>query len=287
MQDSAPQQRTETASGFTAAPGATGKLPISVTIITLNEAVRIGDMIRTVQGISDDIIVVDSGSTDATCQIAADLGARVHHRDWTGYGEQKAYAESLARHDWILSLDADEFLSPEAGQQIRDEFRDGPPAPGAYRMWVVFVYPGDTRPRPFAKDHSIVKLFHRAIGGTNTHPIFDRVDLAEGIEPKVLTAPVYHRTITSFDQMVEKGNRFSSHQARAYPNKSALYLKLRLPFEMPYWFFRAYFIRGHFTGGWKGFIFAMNMAYFRMIKIAKLLERIERGRTDEDQEPGT
>ncbi|MTI44104.1 glycosyltransferase family 2 protein [Roseibium hamelinense] len=252
-----------------------GTLPISVTIITLNEAERIGGMIRTVKGLADDIVVVDSGSTDDTCKIAADLGARVFHRDWTGYGEQKAYAESLAKNDWILSLDADEFLSPESAMQIRAEFQNGAPAAGAYRLWVVFVYPGDEKPRPFAKDHSIVKLFHRSIGGTNTHPIFDRVDVAAGIEPKKLTAPVYHRTITNFSQMVDKGNRFSSHQAKAHKAKSTFYLKLRLPFEMPYWFLRAYLLRGHITGGWKGFIFAMNMAYFRLIKIAKLIEARE------------
>lgn len=270
---------TATAAGARTAPAtAGGRLPVSATLIAFNEEARIGAAIAAVRDLVEDVVVVDSGSTDRTVEIAAGLGARVFHRDWTGYGAQKFYAEGLARHDWILSIDADEIVSDKLAREIRSEFAAGPPPPGAYALWVVFVYPGDDTPRPFARDHSIVRLFHRAVARTNTHPIHDRVAVADGIVPKRLSGPVHHLTIASFAQMIDKGNRFSSYQAEVHPAARLARLKLRLFFEMPYWFARAYLIRGHWTGGWKGFVFALNMSFFRAMKIAKIIERLERDR---------
>lgn len=228
-----------------------------------------------VRALVDDIVVVDSGSTDETVSIATSFGARVFHRDWTGYGAQKYYGEDQAKHDWILSIDADEIVSAKLAAQIREAFAAGPPEPGAYKLPVVFVYPGDEAPRPFARDHLIVRLFHRSVARTNQHPIHDRVNVDPHIAPKALTGLVHHRTISSFNQMIEKGNRFSSYQASVYPNPNLLILKLRIPIEMPYWFFRSYILRGHCTGGWKGFIFSLNASFMRAMKIAKIIERVE------------
>ncbi len=89
---------------------------VSVTIITLNEADHIAAAIDSAAW-ADEVIVVDSGSTDETVAIARGKGARVEHRDWTGWIDQKNFAAGLARHDWIFSLDADERVSPELGER--------------------------------------------------------------------------------------------------------------------------------------------------------------------------
>ena len=81
---------------------------ISVTIITFNEAVNLARALRSVAAISDDIIVVDSFSTDQTCEVAREFGAKVTQRAFTGYGDQKNFAASLCQNDWIFSSDADE-----------------------------------------------------------------------------------------------------------------------------------------------------------------------------------
>src|SRR5262245_40307946 len=93
-------------------------MKISATIITLNEERHIRRCLESLQGIADEIIVVDSGSHDTTLEIAAKLGARTTTHAWTNYAEQKNFASSLATHEWILSVDADECLSPALRQDI-------------------------------------------------------------------------------------------------------------------------------------------------------------------------
>ncbi|HMW98477.1 MAG TPA: glycosyltransferase family 2 protein, partial [Flavobacteriales bacterium] len=94
-------------------------MALSVVIITRNEERNIARCINSVRTLSDDIVVVDSGSTDRTVAIATELGARVSMHTWAGYSAQKNHANALARHAYILSLDADEALSPELTASIR------------------------------------------------------------------------------------------------------------------------------------------------------------------------
>src|SRR3712207_9123950 len=98
---------------MTAAP-----LPLSVFIIAHDEADRIGDTIRAVRDLTDDLLVVDSGSTDGTQAAAEALGARVIFNPWPGYGPQKRFAEDRCRHDWLLNLDADEPVPPAPKAEI-------------------------------------------------------------------------------------------------------------------------------------------------------------------------
>ena len=89
-----------------------GRVRLSCCIIARDEADRLARCIEAVKGLADEVVVVDSGSTDRTVEIARDLGARVFHRDWDGYGPQKRYAEDCAAYDWVLNLDADEVVTP-------------------------------------------------------------------------------------------------------------------------------------------------------------------------------
>ena len=107
-------------------------MPVTVTIITLNEARHIAAAIDSAAW-ADEILVVDSGSTDDTVAIAGRKGVRVMSRTWPGYVDQKNHAASLASHDWILSLDADERISPALATEIQTLMRATPEANG-YRM---------------------------------------------------------------------------------------------------------------------------------------------------------
>ena len=84
---------------------------ITAVIITQDEERNIGRCIESLRGVADEVVVVDSGSTDGTEAICRAAGVRFEHHDWAGYSEQKNYANSLANHPWILSIDADEALS--------------------------------------------------------------------------------------------------------------------------------------------------------------------------------
>lgn len=251
-------------------------LPVSVFLITRDEAVRLPRTLAALDW-ADQIVVVDSGSTDATCEIARAAGAEVHHREWTGYGPQKAHAETLCRHDWLLNVDADEVVTPELARSIAALFEAGPPTRGAYRVPILTVYPGNTRPRPFANDYRVVRLYHRAAGRYRDHPLFDRVALADGVQPSPIRGALWHYPIISWGHFVEKENRYTGFQAEAARPRARWRLLLRLPVEMPVAFLRFYLLRRHATGGWKGFVFSLIAAFARTLRIVKLLERAERG----------
>lgn len=97
-------------------------LPLSGVVITFNEADRIARCVASLRALCDDVLVLDSGSTDATIEIARGLGARVEHRDWDGFAGQKNAAIERARQPWVLLLDADEWLEPEAQARVRALF---------------------------------------------------------------------------------------------------------------------------------------------------------------------
>lgn len=242
-------------------------VPVSVFLITRDEAARLP---RTLAALAwaDQIVVVDSGSTDATLDIARAAGAEVTHRDWTGYGPQKVFAEAQCRHDWVLNVDADEVVTPALAAEIARAVA-GPP--GAFRIRILNVYPGDTRPRPLADDYNVVRLYHRQVAGYRDHPLFDRVETR--VRPGQLRAPIHHFPLTSWAHFVDKENRYTSFQAEAA--RPRRWLLLRLPFEFPLVFLKFYLLRRHVTGGWKGFMFALTAAFARSLRLAKLLERGE------------
>ena len=98
------------------------KLPISVFIITKNESDRIANVINLVKEIADEILVIDSGSEDETCKIASNAGATVIFNEWKGYGQQKIFGENKCKNDWILNIDADEEVSKELCEEIKEIF---------------------------------------------------------------------------------------------------------------------------------------------------------------------
>ena len=251
-----------------------GSVPLSVFLIARDEAERLPATLAAVQWAAE-IVLVDSGSSDDTPAIARAHGARVEHRDWEGYGPQKAYAEGLCGHDWVLNLDADEVVTPGLAAEIAALFAAGPPGPAAFELRILNVYPGDTRPRPFADDYRVVRLYHRAVGRYRAHPLFDRVELGAGVGARRLRGAVWHYPIVSWEQFVAKENRYTSFQAETARARARTGLLLRLPVEMPFQFLKFYFLRRHVTGGWKGFAFALGASFARALRIVKLLARDE------------
>jgi glycosyltransferase involved in cell wall biosynthesis len=246
-------------------------LPISVFIIAKNEETRLARVIEALTLWAGEVIVVDSGSTDRTVDIARSLGAIVHHREWSGYGPQKSFAERQCRFDWVLNVDADEVVTPSLADEIRALFADGVPPPGAYRVKILTVYPGDAAPRPFANDYNVVRLYHKAAGTYSDHPVFDRV-VINGVEPKQLRHPIYHYSFMSIAHTIDKSNQFTDFRSYQSKKRSSAYLKTRLVFEFPLAFIKYYIFRRHCTGGWKGFYFSICHAFARTTRIAKMLE---------------
>jgi glycosyltransferase involved in cell wall biosynthesis len=241
---------------------------LSVCIIAKNEASAIGRCIRAVQGISKDIVLVDSGSTDDTVAIARSLGARTFHNPWPGYGPQKRFAEEQARHDWVLNVDADEVVTSALAAEIADLLKSDPPF-AAYRFHVPTVYPGRDRPRLWAEDYNIARLYDRRRVRYSDSVVHDRLDL-KGQPVGQLNGAAYHYSYRSIAHMVEKLEAYTDLQAKVM-KKSAFGLAMRLPFEYPTVFLRYYLLRRHITGGMFGVQVSHAIAAARTRRIAKLL----------------
>ena len=258
-----------TAAGRDGAP-----LPLSIFIIARDEADRIGATIRAARGLSDDLIVVDSGSRDDTVALASSLGARVLHRDWEGYGPQKRFAEEQCRHDWMLNLDADEVMPPDLSGEIRALFaRGGGPDKDGFRIGIAETFPGEVAPHRLAYTLHPVRLYRRSRGRYNPSPVHDRVDMAEGAEIGTLEGILHHFSVRSLGDQIEKLHRYSDQQADDLAARGIVIPTWRVLFEFQAAFWKAYIGRRHFVRGTYGFLTAMNYAIARHMRVAKHYER--------------
>lgn len=248
-------------------------LPLSIFIITRNEADRVGRTIAAVAGLSDDIVVVDSGSTDGTTDIAAGHGARVIHNDWPGYGPQKRFAEDQCRHPWLLNIDADELVPPDLAANIRALFAQGEPDADAYEIRIAEVFPGEGAPHPLAYTLAPVRLYRRDKGRYAASTVHDRVQLVPGARVRRLKGTVHHFSVRSLGDQLAKLNSYTDALALDLDNRGAKVSVLRLFVEFPASFIKAYIGRRHIVRGIYGFMTAMNFAYFRYLRIAKHIER--------------
>ena len=248
-------------------------LPISIFLIAKNEADRIGNTLRAIQELSDDIVVVDSGSTDGTQALAESLGARVIDHPWSGYGMQKRFGEDQCRHPWLLNLDADEVVTPELAREMTALFAKGEPDTSAYAMNIVEVFPGEEKPRPMAYSHVYVRLYRKDVGRFSGSSVHDLVDLQPGTNIVYLKEIVHHYSVRSLGDQLEKFNRYTDQLVDDLDSRGVRIPTWRVFIELPIAFLKAYFGRRHCVHGVYGFLTAMNYAMFRHLRVAKYYER--------------
>ncbi|MGI9407902.1 MAG: glycosyltransferase family 2 protein, partial [Hyphomicrobiaceae bacterium] len=224
--------------------------------------------IRSVGALVSDLVVVDSGSTDATVAIAEGLGARIFHRDWDGYGPQKRFSEECAEHDWILNLDADEVLTPELCAEIEMLFAEGEPELPAYRFRLLTVYPHHETPRPLADYHNYVRVYDRRKVRFRESLVHDTVDTGD-YPVGQLRGKALHFSFRSIQHFAEKFAGYTTLQAREI-RKPEWVLTLRQPIEYPAVFLRTYLLKSHWTGGWYGVRISHITARERMRRIGKI-----------------
>ena len=243
---------------------------LSVVIITFNEEKNIGRCLESVKAVADEIIVVDSLSTDKTKEIALSHGAVVIEQSFLGYIEQKNFALSKANNPYVLSLDADEALSEELSGSIVEEKSKNFPE-DAYAMNRLPYYCGKwVRHGTYYPDRKIrlVNKQKAKWGGVNPH---DKIILEKGSALQNLKGDLLHYIYQSFEDHVNKTNKFSSIAAMALykAGKKSSYFKLIVN---PAWaFFHCYFIRLGFLDGFTGFMIARMVAMNTFLKYSKLI----------------
>ncbi|MEO5342026.1 MAG: glycosyltransferase family 2 protein [Gammaproteobacteria bacterium SHHR-1] len=246
-------------------------LPLSVFIIAQNEADRIPLCIQAVRDWVDEVIVVDSGSTDDTPAVSEALGARVLFHAWAGYGPQKCFAEAQCRNDWVLNLDADEEVSAELADEIQDLFQGAGPEVVAYRIPVLPLYPFQNKGHPWTAFHHPVRLYRRDCAGFKAERVHDSVRVHQG-QIGDLRGLLIHRSFRSLSHHIDKVNSYSSAQAEvllAKGRRPSLLALLLIPLLA---FFKQYLLRREFVNGVDGIVVSHMYAFQRFIRLAKLRE---------------
>lgn len=254
--------------------------PISAFIITKNEESRITRAILSIKDIVDEIIVIDSGSTDKTVEIAKSLGAKTVFNEWPGYAAQKSFGENLCKHDWVLNIDADEELSPDLRHEIDFIFSSNNQEQyKAYSVNFVIMHRMDTKPRFLAPSNVFIRLYRKDFASFKNSLEFttrDAVTINKGMKEQgniyLLKNPAYHYSGTSIEQLTSKANFYSSEQAKDMINNNRIPSKWRIYLEFPLYFFKAFFIRRYFVFGYYGFVDSMIFAFARFLRMAKVRE---------------
>ncbi|MDB5571701.1 MAG: glycosyltransferase family 2 protein [Hyphomicrobiales bacterium] len=242
-------------------------IPVTCTIIARNEADRIGRAILSVRGLVDEVLVIDSGSTDGTQALAESLGARVVHNDWVGYGPQKRFAEDEAKNAWVLNLDADEWLSDELRAELAALLETTPPA-SSYRMRVTIVYPHRERAAPFADSTICLRLYDKTRARFRDSLVHDNVP--DQPDTVLMKGRIWHKSFRGLADVVRKELTYFELQKKE-KRKNRLGLLLRLPIEFPWQFFKYYILARHVFGGLYGFAAASVLAFMRFMRIVILI----------------
>jgi glycosyltransferase involved in cell wall biosynthesis len=258
----------------------TSVLPVSAFIICSNESQRIGRTLEAIAGLTDEVIVVDSGSTDDTVAIAQKFGARViENTPFPGYGPQKRFAEDACRNDWVLNIDADEVVSPALREEITRLFSRREDMADAYAIRIIDMLPEESAPPPFAYSVSPVRLYRLSKGRFRNSTVHDRVKLEAGSRVARLKAPILHYSIKSLGDQMEKLQRYTTVQAKDFLETRSPPSRLRIITEFPLSFLKSYFGRRYVLRGVYGYLVAINYAYYRSLRLAKVYEAAHRAKS--------
>ncbi|NOX97228.1 MAG: glycosyltransferase family 2 protein [Nitrospirae bacterium] len=246
---------------------------LSVVIITKNEEEDIGPCLESVKW-ADEIIVIDSFSDDRTVEICRKYGSKVFKTKYEGYAEKKNFAIEEAAGEWILSLDADERISPELIKEIKEVLRgngneDGYLIPMKFFFFGRWMRHGGLYPKPH------LRLFKKGKGK------FEEIAVHEGVKVEgrvgYLRYPMLHYSYKNLDDYLQKFNRYSTLDALDKAGKRRYgrwYPFLRLPSE----FILIYFIRQGFRDGFHGLLYSILQAFYVFVKYVKLWERQQDGK---------
>ena len=254
-------------------------MTLSVIIITRNEQATLRRCLQSVAW-ADEIVVLDSGSTDDTAAIARECGAKVHSTtDWPGFGVQKNRVLDLATGDWVLALDADEWITPE----LRIEIERAMTTPGnnaAFRLPRLSSYCGRFMRHSGWWPDYVTRLFKRGAARFSPDLVHERLVVEGNIG--ALRESLMHEAIVDLEDALQKMNAYSTAGAAMQFERGKKSSLAGAVLHGAWTFFRTYVLRGGFLDGRAGFMLAVSNAegaYYRYLKLLLLAEK--RGMSDE------
>ena len=253
-----------------------GTPPLSGVVICFNEQENIARCLESL-AFCDEIVVVDSGSTDGTREIARRYTGRVVEQEFLGYVKQKNFALDLATHDWVLSLDADEALTPELAAEIRNALaRDGGEVCG-YWLDRVTWFLGRWHDRGAWHPDWQLRVFRRSKARWEGRDPHDRIRL-DGPSRR-LAGRLEHFSYRDLSDSIGTIDRFTTLAAGELHNEGVRFRLVDLLVRPVWRFVRGYLLRGGFSKGLPGFVVSVSSAYYVFMKYAKLWEA-ERSRRE-------
>ena len=241
---------------------------ISACIITLNEADRLEACLASL-AFCDERVVVDSGSTDGTRELAVAHGARVIEHAFEGFRTQKDFAVGQANHDWVLCLDADERVTPALRASIETLRDAGFTDAGGYRFARATHYFGAFLRHGNAYPDRVLRLFDRRRGGWRAgREIHEHAVVEGGV--RTLAGDLEHRAYRSLDDQLARYRRYAAMMA-THMQARGRRARLHNLVLNPFWrFLRGFVLRAGFLDGWRGFLFACMEADYVREKFARL-----------------
>jgi glycosyltransferase involved in cell wall biosynthesis len=246
---------------------------LSVIIITKNEADNIRACLESVAW-ADEIVVVDSGSSDDTVNICKTLGAQVHTTaDWPGFGVQKNRALSHATGEWVLSLDADERVTPELRSEIETTL-NVPHGHAAFRIARLSSFCGRYMRHSGWYPDYVTRLFHRGSAEFSDDLVHEQLVVRGAVG--TLKENLLHYTFNDLEQLLAKINQYSTAGAQMLHEKNKTASLKKAVAHAVWAFFRTYLLRAGFLDGREGFMVAVSTAegtYYRYTKLMLLNKR--------------
>ena len=252
---------------------------LTVTVIAWNEEERLRGCLESAAW-ADEIVVVDAESVDKTVQIAREFTDKVSVRAWPGFANQKNFAIEQATGEWILSLDADERVTPELRERVRAIVKDDGPADG-YSIprrnifWGQWVRHGGLYP-----DYQL-RLFRRRAGRFVENAVHESVTVSGRVE--ALAEPLLHHSYKDLEDFVRRSNRYSTLSAQDWIRRGKAAGLPSLVTRPLGRFISMYIVRRGFLDGWRGFVLAVLYAEYVFLRMAKIWEA-QRARKSRESE---
>ena len=241
---------------------------LSVVIITRNEEVNLPRCLESVKW-ADEIVIVDSASTDRTLEIAREYGARIFSPEWRGFGPAKQEGVERAEGEWILSVDADEVVVPELAHEIREATENSADIAGYYvprrtQFLGRWIYHCGWYPDP------VLRLFRKANGSFNDSVVHEKVELNGKVAR--LQHDLLHYSYRSLDSYFDKFNRYTTLAAVEAHRRGRCSGVNRIVFKPLACFIKHYVLKRGFLDGLEGLIISVLSSCYVMVKYAKLRE---------------
>ena len=240
----------------------------SIVIICKNEAHIIGRTLQSLQGLTDDIVVFDNGSTDGTQELVKKSNARLIEGAWEGYGKTKRKATSLAKYDWILSLDADEAVDEELKNSLLqlDLSDEKVVYDISFKNFLGNKY---LRYGEWGGDHHI-RMFNRRHVNYNEAEVHEDLEMPAGIKVRKLKGHVLHQTVKDLDDYEQKTVRYALLNSDKYFRQGRKASFFKTTFSPAFTFINYYLLKLGFLDGHAGFICAKMTARYTYLKYARL-----------------